>query len=182
MTDDCGNMDTDCEICNSAWLLTGRQAYALGPSWERRLHKAHSGPYHHDPRRYNYEHGHAAPGGHREPGSARTMRPDDAARVRFVSLVALHRPSCRMHTQIDVCVLFLHGDTLVVSRMCTAHPKSSIEEDYFRRHRCLCVRTGGCIANLRAGTTLRAPCSLILSEEGIGVRCCVPERTLSFCV
>ena len=72
-----------------------------------------------------------------DDGSARTTKPDDAARVRSVSLVALHHPSCRMRTQVDVRVLFLYGDTLVVSRTSTAHPENSIEEADFRQHRCL---------------------------------------------
>ena len=75
-----------------------------------------------------------------DDGSARTTKPDDAARVRSVSLVAHQLPSCRIRTQIDVQILFLHGDTFVVSHMSTGHPESGTEEADFRRHRCLCVR------------------------------------------
>ena len=148
--------------------LPGRwQAYALGPSWERRHRDAHSGPYHHDSHRYNYEHGHTAPGGAHESRSARSMKPDDAARVRSVSLVALHHPSCRMRTQVDVRVLFLYGDTLVVSRTSTAHPENSIEEADFRQHRCLCVTCA-------AGTILLDCCL----KRALGCTVVYRKRTL----
>ena len=121
-----------CRMTSGSWTRTARhtgydvtlsgrwQAYELGPSWERRHRDAHSGPYHHDSHRYNYEHGHTAPDGGHEPRSARTMKPDDAARVRSlcrswhstVLLVALHHPFFRMCTQLDVCDPFLYGDTL----------------------------------------------------------------------
>jgi hypothetical protein len=129
-----------------------------------------------------------------DDGSARTTKPDDAARVRSVSLVAHQLPSCRMRTQIDVQILFLHGDTFVVSHMSTGHPESGTEEADFRRHRCLCVRVKReCVragadqvqGARAAGSVFSAHASTGGLKRGLG--CTVvylrrPNGVLSFCV
>jgi hypothetical protein len=77
----------------------------------------------------------------RELAPATTDRPAPRSQTMLPGFdLCRQLPSCRMRTQIDVHILFLHGDTFVVSHMSTGHPESGTEEADFRRHRCLCVR------------------------------------------
>ena len=142
VTDDIGNMDTDCATyrlrCNSVWSMTGLCIGSeLGTATPGRTQRPLP------PRFPPLQLRARSHGTGRRPRAS--LGPHHEARrccqgAISVSLVALHRPSCRMRTQVDVCVLFLYGDTLVVLHTSTAHPENSIEEADFRRHRCLCVQ------------------------------------------